>query len=129
MPLILLADDDDILADLVRFRLESEGHRLIVASDGAQAVELAREHRPDLIILDSMMPILTGPEALRRIREDAETAGIPVVMLTSRKGEDDVVSALKLGANEYITKPFRPQELAARVESVLRQSGKGGNAA
>ncbi|OCC23349.1 histidine kinase [Croceicoccus estronivorus] len=121
MALILLADDDDILVDLVRHRLESDGHSFLVANDGETAVRLAQSEKPDLIILDAMMPILSGVEALRLLRENGATQDLPIMMLTSRKGESDVVNALNLGANEYITKPFRPQELAARVEALLRQ--------
>lgn len=120
---ILIADDDDILADLVRFRLEALGHTISVASDGASAVDHAKNQRPDLIILDSMMPVLTGPEVLRALRAEEATAAIPILMLTARKGEEDVVTALKAGANEYMTKPFMPQELAVRVEKLLAGQG------
>lgn len=125
MALILLADDDEILKELVRHGLEREGHQLLLASDGETALQLAKDHKPDLIILDAMMPVLGGVETLRHIRENEETMEIPVMMLTSRKSEEDVVGALKLGANEYVTKPFRPQELAARVASLLRSSRPG----
>ncbi len=120
MAVILLADDDDILAELVRHHLERNGHQMLLAGDGEAALQLAQEHLPDLVILDAMMPIQGGIETLRLLREGDRTAQIPVMMLTSRKSEDDVVGALKLGANEYVTKPFRPQELAARVEALLR---------
>jgi DNA-binding response OmpR family regulator len=120
MALILLADDDDILVDLVCYRLQQDGHELLVAQNGEEAVELARERKPDLIILDAMMPVLNGIETLRVLRDDRQTKETPIMMLTSRKGEADVVNALKLGANEYVTKPFRPDELAARVEALLR---------
>ena len=120
MALILLADDDDILVDLVCYRLQQDGHELLVAQNGEEAVELARERKPDLIILDAMMPVLNGIETLRVLRDDTQTKETPIMMLTSRKGEADVVNALKLGANEYVTKPFRPDELAARVEALLR---------
>ncbi len=122
MALILLADDDEILQELVRFRLERDGHEVLQAGDGETALQLARDNHPDLVILDAMMPVQGGVETLRLMRDSEETADIPVMMLTSRKGEDDVVGALKLGANEYVTKPFRPQELAARVETLLRSS-------
>lgn len=125
MALILLADDDEILKELVRFRLERDGHQILHAGDGETAFNLAKENRPDLVILDAMMPVQGGIETLRLMRETEETASIPVMMLTSRKSEEDVVGALKLGANEYVTKPFRPQELAARVETLLRSSRSG----
>ena len=113
---ILIADDDDILAELVKHRLQSSGHTVEIATDGAAALDQSRSRRPDLIVLDSMMPVLSGPEVLRILREDAELASVPVLMLTARKGQEDVVSALRGGANEYVTKPFIPEELIVRVE-------------
>jgi len=122
MSKILVADDDDILLDLVSFRLEAEGHEIISARDGVEALNMVREHSPDLVILDAMMPVINGAEVLREIREDAELADLPVMMLTARKGDDDVVASLRAGASDYMTKPFMPQELAVRVEMLLRRS-------
>ena len=121
---ILIADDDEIMVELVRFRLEQNGHHVLVASDGQDALTLTRKLMPDLIILDSMMPMLSGPEVLYEIRTDSDTAHIPVLMLTARKGEDDVITALRTGASDYMTKPFVPLELAARVDVLLARSGQ-----
>ena len=125
MAVILIADDDDILVDLVRFRLEAEGHDILVAEDGVAALDLAHANKPDLIILDAMMPMLTGAEVLRALRADPATADIPVMMLSARKGEDDIVASLKAGANDYMTKPFIPQELAVRADMLLKKAAAG----
>lgn len=125
MAVILVADDDEIMVELARFRLEQDGHRVLVANDGQAAVTLARKYLPDLVILDSMMPVLTGPEVLFEIRHDPELAAIPVLMLTARKGEEDVVNALRSGASDYMTKPFVPLELAARVDLLLARAAQG----
>lgn len=122
MAVILVADDDDILIELARFRLEHDGHSVLTATDGRAAVVSARKYLPDLIILDAMMPVLNGLEVLHEIKKDAETSAIPVLMLTARKGEEDVIGALKSGASDYMTKPFAPQELAARVDVLLARS-------
>lgn len=119
MAKILIADDDVILVELLRFRLEGTRHDVITAADGMEALEKVRSERPDLILLDSMMPILSGPEVLARLKSDSITACIPVVMLTARDGEADIVAALKAGASEYMIKPFIPQELLVRVERLL----------
>lgn len=123
MAIILIADDDEILVELARFRLEHDGHSVMTARDGQEAVVMTRKYLPDLLILDSMMPVLGGIEVLHEIRGDPETAKIPVLMLTARKGEADVVSALRSGASDYMTKPFVPQEMAARVDVLLARSG------
>lgn len=123
--LVLVADDDPLLRELVRFKLEAAGHKVSFAVDGERALAAAHDDQPDLVILDSMMPVLSGPEVLRALKEDPGTAAIPVLMLTSRKGQDDVVSALRGGAADYLTKPFLPDELAMRVEGLLaRRSGE-----
>jgi DNA-binding response OmpR family regulator len=116
---VLVADDDPLLRELVSFKLESTGHVVACAADGAAALDVAREQQPNLIILDSMMPVLSGPEVLRALKDDPATAAIPVLMLTSRKGQDDVVNALRGGASDYLTKPFLPDELAMRVQGLL----------
>ena len=122
MPTILLADDDEILIEILRFRVEAAGHSVVIARDGLQALELIRESLPDLVILDAMMPVMTGAEVLAALRADDATADLPVIMLTARAGEDDVVRSLRAGANDYITKPFIPQELAVRIDKLLEQS-------
>ncbi|WP_234036209.1 response regulator [Porphyrobacter sp. YT40] len=119
---ILIADDDVILTEMLRFRLEGARHEVITAADGLEALDKAKEGRPDLIILDSMMPVIAGPEVLARLRADPQSAATPVVMLTARNGESDIVAALRGGANEYLTKPFIPQELMVRIEKLLLSS-------
>lgn len=119
MPKILIADDDIILTEMLRFRLESAGHEVVTAGDGMQALDRAKAEPLDLIVLDSMMPVVSGPEVLARIKADPDTARIPIVFLTARSGESDVVTALKGGASEYLTKPFIPQELMIRIEKLL----------
>jgi DNA-binding response OmpR family regulator len=118
---ILIADDDVILSEMLRFRLERELHDVICAADGMAALEMVASQHVDLIVLDSMMPIIAGPEVLARLKSDPATAGIPVVMLTARKSESDVVAALKGGVDEYLTKPFIPQELILRIAKLLRK--------
>ena len=116
---ILIADDDPILVELVKFRLEGAGYDTIVASDGEEAVDSIKSEKPDLVVLDSMMPVIPGHEVLRIIKSDPETKHIPIVMLTARKGEADVVAAIRSGAADYLTKPFIPQELLVRIEKLL----------
>ena len=122
MAKILIADDDVILTEMLRFRLEGARHQVITAGDGHEALTMAKAERPDLIILDSMMPVVAGPEALARLRADPVTATTPIVMLTARSGESDIVAALRGGADEYLTKPFIPQELMIRIEKLLLSS-------
>jgi DNA-binding response OmpR family regulator len=126
MPTILIADDDELLAALVQFKLEAAGHKVVVAVDGAAALAEVSRRRPDLIVLDAMMPVLTGSEVLARLKGDPATASVPVIMLTARRAQDDVVSALRAGAADYLTKPFIPEELVARVETALFQSRASG---
>ncbi|WP_162848948.1 response regulator transcription factor [Aurantiacibacter suaedae] len=118
---ILIADDDPILVELVKFRLEGAGHVTSVASNGEEALDQIKSDKPDLVVLDAMMPIVSGPEVLRAIKSDPETKDIPIVMLTARKGEADVVTAIRSGAAEYLTKPFIPQELLVRIEKLLKE--------
>lgn len=119
MAKILIADDDLILTEMLRFRLEGARHSVVVAGDGRDALDQVRRVSPDLVVLDSMMPIIPGPEVLARLKADPRTSRIPVVMLTARNGEGDVVAALKAGASEYLTKPFIPQELLVRIDRLL----------
>lgn len=122
MAVILIADDDEIIIDLIRFRLESEGHEVVTATDGEAVLALLAQRTPDLVVLDSMMPIISGMEVLKTIKQSSATKNIPVVMLTARKGEADIVAALEAGASDYLTKPFMPQELVTRVSMQLRQN-------
>jgi DNA-binding response OmpR family regulator len=117
--LILVADDDPDILALVSFRLERAGYEVVAATNGEEAVELARAHRPDLAILDVMMPRVDGYEATRRLREHEDTRRIPVILLTARVQEDDVARGFEAGADDYVKKPFSPQELGARVQAIL----------
>ncbi len=122
MAKILIADDDDILVDLVQFRLESDGHDVVAAQDGLEAIALIDAELPDLVILDAMMPMKTGAEVLTEMRARDVSRSIPVIMLTARKGQDDIVTALQSGADDYLTKPFIPQELSARITLLLAKA-------
>jgi len=114
-PLVLIADDDPLLRAILEHKLVAAGYGVHAVEDGRAALEVARERRTAIIVLDGMMPVLDGFEALRRIKADAELAHIPVVMLTALKRQEDIVSALKLGAADYLSKPFNPDELIARL--------------
>jgi DNA-binding response OmpR family regulator len=116
---ILICDDDPLLVDLLDYRLTSRGYDVVIARDGGEAMERLQESVPDAIVLDAMMPVADGYEVLRRIREDEALAAIPVIMLTARKQERDIVQALELGASDYIVKPFIPEELVARLGRLL----------
>ena len=119
LPVLLVADDDEDILALVQLRLSRSGYEVIVARDGEEALRLAQEQHPDLAVLDWMMPKASGLEVLRAIRANSETADIPVVLLTARASEADVQEGLDAGANDYVAKPFSPQELASRVQSIL----------
>lgn len=123
-PLVLVADDNGVVRDLIVFRLERSGYRVVAASDGQEALRIAREEVPDLAILDVMMPNLTGVEVTQRLRADDATSQIPVILLTARVQEVDIARGFDAGADDYIRKPFNPQELRARVQAILgrRQS-------
>lgn len=119
MAKILIADDDPLLVRLISYKLQALGHEVIEANDGEAALSLIRQSPPDLIVLDGMMPSLDGFEVLRQLKRDKATNQIPVVMLTARRQEKDVVSALSLGARDYLVKPFIPDELIARIKGIL----------
>jgi DNA-binding response OmpR family regulator len=119
-PVILVIEDDADLTRLLQFRLEREGFRVRHAADGRQGLSaLAEPPLPELVILDVMLPFMNGFEVLARIRENPDLAGVPVVMLTSSGREEDVLRGLKAGAVDYLTKPFRPPELMARIRGIL----------
>ncbi|MQA73137.1 MAG: response regulator [Solirubrobacterales bacterium] len=117
--LILVADDDDDVRDLVAFRLKRAGFAVIEAGDGREALEAARERRPDLCLLDVMMPSLDGYEVTRELRASAGLERVPVVLLTASVQDAAVSKGFEAGADDYIKKPFSPQELLARVSSML----------
>lgn len=116
---ILVCDDDELLLELLQHRLAAKGFRVTVARDGGEALDLARAERPDAVVLDAMMPVVDGYQVLRRFRDDPALAGVPIIFLTARKQEEDIVEALKLGASDYLAKPFIPEELMARLGRLL----------
>jgi DNA-binding response OmpR family regulator len=121
MAKILLAEDEKQIADMIAFKLSNGGHQVVRAPDGEQALRLAGRELPDLILLDAMMPGLGGFEVLRRLKGDSALRSIPVIMVTAKGHERDVLSGLRGGAVDYIVKPFSLKELSARVELALRR--------
>jgi DNA-binding response OmpR family regulator len=119
-PLVHTADDDPDIAALVGYRLERAGYRVLIASDGREALGLARQYRPDLLVLDVEMPYLSGYEVTEELRRDPELEKTPVLLLTGRRTEDDVLAGLTAGATEYLMKPFSPQDLEAKVAELVR---------
>ncbi|MCB2045236.1 MAG: phosphate regulon transcriptional regulator PhoB [Novosphingobium sp.] len=120
-PKLLLVEDDEALAELLEFRFRREGYHVRATGDGDEALLLAAEDIPDLIILDWMIEGTSGIEVCRRLRRDPATANVPIIMLTARGAEDDRIRGLDTGADDYLTKPFSPRELQARVSAVLRR--------
>ena len=118
-PLVLVAEDDEDILALVVFDLEDEGYEVVTTRNGEDAVALALERHPDLILLDVAMPGLDGYEVTRRLRADESTRGTPVVLLTARAQVKDVIEGFEAGANDYVTKPFRPDELRTRLHAAL----------
>ncbi|MEU0426571.1 response regulator transcription factor [Streptomyces canus] len=119
---VLVAEDDEMQAELIRRSLLAGGHTATVVHDGRAALDAARRLAPDLVVLDLMLPVIDGFGVCRVLRRDED---VPVVMLTARSEEDDVLLGLELGADDYITKPYSPRELMARIRTVLRRSGRG----
>lgn len=118
---ILVVDDDPNVVELVRLYLERDGHKVLTANDGVTGLEMARDEQPNLIVLDLMLPRMDGMEVCRTLRGESL---VPVVMLTAMVEEDDRLAGLDLGADDYMTKPFSPRELAARVRAVLRRTAR-----
>jgi DNA-binding response OmpR family regulator len=121
-PLVLVADDEDDIRALVSFRLKRAGYEVITAADGEEALLLATTRLPDLVVLDMMMPKATGLEVMRSMREYEETKDIPVILLTARAQEGDVARGFEAGADDYVKKPFSPQDLQARVQALLERT-------
>lgn len=115
---VLVVDDDVKTVELVKLYLNRDGHKVLVAYDGVEALRLAREGHPDLIVLDLMLPGIDGLEICRTLRNESD---VPIIMLTARTTDEDKLTGLGLGADDYVTKPFSPRELAARVRAVLRR--------
>ncbi len=118
---VLVVDDDPSIVELVRLYLEREGYRVLVAYDGLEALELARQQQPDLVVLDLLLPEVDGLDVCRILQTESD---VPIIMLTAKTAEEDRVVGLRLGADDYVTKPFSPRELVARVQAVLRRVGK-----
>ena len=118
---VLIVDDDRVLADVLAFTMRREGFQVIKALDGEAALQRWADDRPDLIVLDVNLPKLDGFKVCQQIRDQADT---PIILLTVREDEDDIVYGLELGADDYITKPFSPRQLVARAQAVLRRAGK-----
>ena len=117
---ILVAEDDRKQANLVRIYLEREGHSVLLVGDGRAALDACRARRPDLVVLDVMMPVVDGLDVCRVLRAESD---LPILLLTARTTEDDILLGLDIGADDYLTKPYSPRELAARVRALLRRSG------
>jgi len=124
-PYVLVMEDEDALATLLSYNLEKEGYRVVVASDGEEGMLQIEERLPDLVLLDWMLPKLSGIEVCRRIRGKSETRNLPIIMLTARGEESDRIRGLDTGADDYLTKPFSMSELIARIRAVLRRIRPG----
>ncbi|MDE2058300.1 MAG: response regulator transcription factor [candidate division NC10 bacterium] len=119
---ILVVDDEQDITALVAYHLEREGFHVLQAHDGLQALELVKRERPSLLVLDLMLPHLSGLDLCRRLRKEPDTARLPILMLTAKAEETDKVLGLELGGDDYLTKPFGPRELVARVKALIRRS-------
>jgi two-component system, OmpR family, phosphate regulon response regulator PhoB len=121
-PLILIVEDEPAQIEVLRYNLESDGFRTSVATDGQEGLLRAEEELPDLIVLDWMLPEVSGVEVCRRLREGDKTRGLPIIMLTARGAEEDRIRGLENGADDYVVKPYSPSEMVARIRAVLRRS-------
>lgn len=124
---ILVVDDEEDIIELIKYNLEREGFRVIPIYNGEDALRLAKSESPDLLILDLMLPGMDGLEVCRLLKKGSQTSNIPIIMLTAKTGEPDIVVGLELGADDYITKPFSIRELVARVKAVLRRVSQPGD--
>ena len=124
---ILIVDDEPAICDMLRMVLEKTGYQCLEAANGQQARATVIDEKPDLILLDWMLPDINGVTLVHRLKKDELTASIPIIMLTAKSEEDNKIKGLKAGADDYITKPFSPRELIARIQAVLRRTEKIGN--
>lgn len=122
MQRILIIEDESDIAELIAFNLKRKGHETLIALDGIAGIEMALEHKPDLVILDLMLPGRDGYEVLREFRNDSRTRTVPVLMLTARSQVEDRIKGLEAGADDYLTKPFSSKELMLRVQAILKRS-------
>ena len=120
-PSVLIVEDETGLVELLRYNLERAGFEVGVAGDGEEAMTAIAEHRPDLVLLDWMLPLMSGIEVCRQIRRQSDTANLPIIMLTARGEEGDRIRGLDAGADDYVAKPFSPTELISRIRAVLRR--------
>ncbi len=125
IPNVLVVEDEDALSALLQYNLDKEGYRVTLAADGEEALMLVDERAPDLVVLDWMLPKVSGVEVCRRLRARPETRNLPIVMLTARGEESDRIRGLDTGADDYVVKPFSMSELAARIRAVLRRIRPG----
>jgi two-component system phosphate regulon response regulator PhoB len=125
VPFLLVVEDEDALATLLQYNLKKEGYRIQLCSDGQEALILIDERQPDLVVLDWMLPSVSGIEVCRRLRQRSETRNLPIIMLTARSEESDRIRGLDIGADDYIVKPFSMVELVARIRAVLRRIRPG----
>ncbi|HYH02935.1 MAG TPA: response regulator transcription factor [Bacillota bacterium] len=123
---IAIIEDESNIVELVKYNLDREGYHTISANNGKKGLELVRQELPDLVILDLMMPEMDGITVCKQLRSDSQTKNIPIIILTAKSEEADRVLGLEMGADDYVTKPFSPRELVARVRAVLRRSGNVG---
>jgi DNA-binding response OmpR family regulator len=121
MATVLIVEDQDEIKALLEFKLKSSGYDVILAENGKKCIEVARNNPPDLIVLDMMMPVMNGFETLANLKKDPTLQAIPAIVVSAKSTEQDIVKALELGADDYITKPFSPQVFIARVKAVLRR--------
>jgi DNA-binding response OmpR family regulator len=121
---ILVAEDQQHIRALIEYKLKNSGFNVVAVEDGVAALSKAREIKPRMILLDVMMPLMTGFEVLSALKQDPTTKNIPVLLVTAQSKEEEVLKGLELGAEDYITKPFSPNELAARVKKVLLRHAK-----
>lgn len=119
LPRILIADDEPLLVEILEFRLRSKGYETVIAHDGREALMRFAEMPPAAVVLDAMMPVHDGMEVLRQIRASETAGNVPVIILSARRNEEDIVRALEMGANDYIVKPFLPEELLVRLKRLL----------
>lgn len=122
MTKVLVVDDDSDICELIAFKLAAMGHEVLVEHDGQSGLATARRAKPDLVILDWMMPAMTGPEVCKQLRGDADLSRVPIILLTAKAQENDIKKGFASGSDDYIVKPFSPRELANRVETLLTKS-------
>lgn len=121
---ILIVDDEEDIIELIQYNLKNEGYSILTAEAGEQAIKIAKQARPDLIVLDLMLPGMDGLEVTRYLRSNDQTRDLPIVILTAKGEESDIITGLELGANDYISKPFSPKVLTARIRAILRRRRK-----